>query len=488
MKSDGVGFTWLKAILTGAIVLSAVFIVKAQKPSFKPKLGLHIDDNINGFWEYLPRDYSTDVSVKYPLLISFHGFGDSGDTPDQATLDKVVNAGLPKLIHQGNFPETFTVGGNSYRFIVLCPQIKNGLVDQSSSVDPATVEALITYAKNNYRIDVNRMYMCGLSMGGGITWDYAASSKQAAGQLAAVAIAAGASDLTAQGADNIAALNVPVLVTHNTVDDVISVSRTINNIARLNNRATPMNPLPVAVYWNTPGITGSGQDKHNVWSRTFEDMQPSGTLGGNLIDTIGINIYEWMLGYKRNLSALPVTLESVTLRKVNNAVLVQWVTAKEVNVKQFIVEKSRDGSVWSAVASLSPSARDSATNNYSFTDNAPYPGVCYYRIRVIYSEGANTFSPVKQIGTGNASAPVNIYPNPFTDRLSLNFSSSGTSGNLLIRLLNAAGAMVKEMQVALPVSGDVAVPGLQSLASGVYYITVENSRGERIQKKKVMKR
>src|SRR5688500_145765 len=117
------------AVYRAVMVLLTVFLnlmVHGQAPIHAGKFDF-IDANINGFWQYLPRDYQSELNRKYPLLIFIHGSGESSSTPNQAALDKLLVNGIPKLIHTGNFPETITVGSTAYRFIVISPQIKNGL-------------------------------------------------------------------------------------------------------------------------------------------------------------------------------------------------------------------------------------------------------------------------------------------------------------------------------------------------------------------------
>src|SRR5687767_5915838 len=112
-------YALVRAIIT-FLTSGIILIVHGQAPTHVGKFDF-IDNNINGFYQYLPRDFQTDVNTKYPLLIFLHGSGESGSTQDQATLDKLLVNGIPKLINQGAFPESVTVGSSSYRFIVISP-------------------------------------------------------------------------------------------------------------------------------------------------------------------------------------------------------------------------------------------------------------------------------------------------------------------------------------------------------------------------------
>src|SRR5438270_8583435 len=143
------------------LLLNCLLQANAQAPKFTGKFSPYIDDNINGFWEYLPRNYTVDAPKRYPLLIFIHGSGEQGSTQDMATLNLVLRNGTPKIIQAGTFPDSFKVNGSWYKFIVLCPQIKVGLYGASSIIAPSTIEALISYAKAIYRVDTTRIYLSG---------------------------------------------------------------------------------------------------------------------------------------------------------------------------------------------------------------------------------------------------------------------------------------------------------------------------------------
>jgi predicted esterase len=361
-----------------------------------------IDNNVNGFWEYLPRNYTIDLNEKYPLLIFFHGYGDSGSTPDSATLSKVLMAGTPRLIKNGQFPESFTVAGKTYRFLVISPQIKNGFDDatRSSNVAPSTVDAIIEYAKRTYRVDQNRIYICGLSMGGGIAWDYVGSSVAAASKVAAIGVAAGASDIDTTESNNIALSNLAVLATHNIVDNLIPFTRTVENVIKIKESKRKIREKkeknlgqsaqdstdvdPAAFLFATPGTGTLEPDPHNAWSRTFEDLQAGTTLGGNLRDSIGISVYEWLLAYDRSeQSTLPVAWESFSLQELDNLVVIKWATSMELNVSRFIVEKSRDGLNWMEMVTVAPRQDGGTLKMYSVADNSPYSDNSFYRVKQI---------------------------------------------------------------------------------------------------------
>jgi predicted peptidase len=110
-----------------------------------------------GYAEYLPSDYVEGSSKKFPILIYLHGLGETGNgTTD---LGKVLNNGPPKMVGQGwSFPA-----------IVISPQ-------SAGWWDSSYIDRFVDYLYRTYpAADISRLYITGLSMGGGGTWDYAAA-------------------------------------------------------------------------------------------------------------------------------------------------------------------------------------------------------------------------------------------------------------------------------------------------------------------------
>jgi len=99
---------------------------------------------------YLPEDYSNKTDT-FPLLIYLHGGLMRGDN-----LEKLKVYGLPKLIDSGN----------QYDFIIASPQCPNDTY--WSKID--WFDNLYQDLTGKYRIDKDRIYVTGISMGGFGAW------------------------------------------------------------------------------------------------------------------------------------------------------------------------------------------------------------------------------------------------------------------------------------------------------------------------------
>lgn len=252
-----------------------------------PRYNTPIGTNVKGFYEYLPQGYDLDNST-YPLLIFMHGVGELGNG-DATALPKVLVNGLPKVINDGKFPVSFTVAGATHKFIVISPQFM-------AWPSPADVEAVLDYAISHYRVNSNRVYLTGLSMGGGATWDYAGDNSLSANRLAAIVPVCGSSYPEPARGRVMAAANLPVWATHNSGDDVVPVSKTHGYIAAINQAPAPIPAAKKTIF----DVIG-----HNAWTKTYDP----------LFKEAGLNIYEWMLQYQRTAltagSNSPVCYDSV---------------------------------------------------------------------------------------------------------------------------------------------------------------------------------
>lgn len=224
-----------------------------------------------GFLQYTPTNYSANTNTKYPLIIFLHGIGERGNGTTQ--LQNVAGAGIPRYIKDGH-TMTFTWNGKTETFLVLSPQLSGNYGWWQSFY----VDEMIKYAKQNLRIDTNRIILTGLSLGGGGVWYYAAGTPGAAKNFAAIAPVCG----TCQSVNwnNIASANLPVWAFHANDDGTVPSSCTSGAIQGIES----YNPAvkPYKTIWPT------GQ--HWIWDRAFD-------YGYGYQNP---NVYEWWLAQDKS--------------------------------------------------------------------------------------------------------------------------------------------------------------------------------------------
>ena len=104
----------------------------------------------------LPADYDKQPDHKWPLVLFLHGSGERGDD-----LEKVKIHGPPKLV----------AAGKDFPFVLVSPQCESG-----SRWNPQELAKLVDHLANTYRVDPQRLYVTGLSMGGSGTWSLVAEN------------------------------------------------------------------------------------------------------------------------------------------------------------------------------------------------------------------------------------------------------------------------------------------------------------------------
>jgi predicted peptidase len=171
------------------IILSFIFFSCDSSPfepveyTQTPVLGswlLKVDthgDTFN-FYLYIPDDYD-QTTDEYPLLFALHG-----DNGDRSFYADPVPAHLsfgplkPLYVSDTTLNPAGRANLNSHikkSFVVYpkVPQIDETYQSRLGYWNPDAIDQIVEYLQKNYRIDRNRLYITGLSMGGGGTFLYA---------------------------------------------------------------------------------------------------------------------------------------------------------------------------------------------------------------------------------------------------------------------------------------------------------------------------
>lgn len=199
--------------------------------------------------EYLldvPDDYESDSSKKWPLVLFLHGAGERG-----SDLSKVRTHGPPKL----------AAAGKKFPFILVSPQCP-----ENRWWDPETLYALIEDIEDQYRVDKDRIYVTGLSMGGYGTW---ALAMQYPEKFAAIApVCGGGIPYRTRFITNL-----PIRTFHGDADTAVPISETQVLVDELKKRGS------------TVQFTIYPEVGHNCWDQTYDNPK----------------LYEWMLKQKRKI-------------------------------------------------------------------------------------------------------------------------------------------------------------------------------------------
>lgn len=202
---------------------------------------------------FLPEGYDAKAQKRWPLILFLHGSGERG-----TNIWKVATHGPPRNVAQHpDFP-----------FIVVSPQCPEHQVWSRE-----VLLALLNQVTAQYAVDVNRIYLTGLSMGGYGAWDLGLAYPE---KFAAIAPICGGGELISvilSSRENGPALkSLGVWAFHGGKDPVVPLEESQRMIDAL--KKVGVQDVKLTVY---------PEAQHDAWTQTYNNPQ----------------LYEWLLQHKR---------------------------------------------------------------------------------------------------------------------------------------------------------------------------------------------
>ncbi|MFY7900753.1 MAG: choice-of-anchor V domain-containing protein [Chitinophagaceae bacterium] len=92
--------------------------------------------------------------------------------------------------------------------------------------------------------------------------------------------------------------------------------------------------------------------------------------------------------------ALPIELKSFQANVIKEQVQLQWQTSSEINADYFVVEKSTDGQVFTALSNVKAAGNSTTNQSYSYVDNqvAYFNRTIFYRLKQVDKDGSFKYS------------------------------------------------------------------------------------------------
>ena len=243
------------------------------------------------YLEYLPADYASSGGKTYPLLMFLHG-GSGAGASDGSQISKLLGYPIPAMIAANNDMCFKTASGSTECFIVVSPQSPR----TTGVWDVNDTGGMLRHAISTYRVDPKRIYVTGVSMGGGGTWTLLAGTYNDAGQTIAWASKIAAALPIASGAPsapyntgicaNIVANHTPVWAFHNSGDPVAPLANEQGWVDKVNLGSTA-NGYTCSQAGNPAArLTIYQADTHEGWTTTYDV---------NTQITPGMNAFQWLL-------------------------------------------------------------------------------------------------------------------------------------------------------------------------------------------------
>jgi len=172
-----------------------------------------------------------------------------------------------------------------------------------------------------------------------------------------------------------------------------------------------------------------------------------------------------------NLIVLPIVLKNFTAKKDGSKVDLTWTTSSEQNNRGFEIQRSNNGSAYTAIGFVNSVGNSTTEVKYQFTDPAPLPGKNYYRLKEIGLDNRATLSGIRILDMSKELQDLQVYPNPSHNFITI---MNIKAGNLLF-VFDSQGRSVltkraTDSQENIPV---------EKLSSGVYVLQVTDGDGSK---------
>jgi predicted peptidase len=231
-------FRWL-AFTCVAATLARTAAAQQQGKHFEKEITVKVKLD---YLLFLPTGYEKG-DQKWPLILFLHGSGERGED-----LSQVKVHGPPKIVEsKADFP-----------FVVVSPQVRR------RGWNPNALKALLDEVLADYRVDRDRVYLTGLSMGGYGTWSLAADYPDYFAAI--IPICGGGDPKDAQRLKDL-----PIWVFHGAKDDAVPLSRSEEMVKALKEAGADVK------------FTIYPEAGHDSWTEAYNNPE----------------LYQWLLSHKR---------------------------------------------------------------------------------------------------------------------------------------------------------------------------------------------
>ncbi len=165
-------------------------------------------------------------------------------------------------------------------------------------------------------------------------------------------------------------------------------------------------------------------------------------------------------------------LDTFSATYVNFDALLQWTTFQEINVTQFVVERSTDSVNFYPIGMVTAKGTTNSYSSYQFTDTSLVTGNNYYRLKIMLSNGQYIYSVVRVVQYELSTTAITVYPNPVL--LGGTVYISSITNCWALELHDVSGrTIISQQAVGLHNSMYLA-----NIAKGIYFLTIYTDRGK----------
>jgi hypothetical protein len=187
-------------------------------------------------------------------------------------------------------------------------------------------------------------------------------------------------------------------------------------------------------------------------------------------------------GPNSNEDVLPVEFTLFEVYAENDNDVLIWETASEVNNDFFVVEKSENLYNYFEIAKVQGQGTTNVTTNYQYFNQLVKPGITYYRLKQVDFDGGFKYSQIVPVIRDSYHPSVNVYPNPFSDVIRIEFCSEDNIESTELRLYDDLGRMVYSVSGKSLYGSSFIELNLANLRDGIYHLKIIQNKNTQVVK------
>ena len=230
-----------------------------------------------------------------------------------------------------------------------------------------------------------------------------------------------------------------------------------------------------------PDVTGITFGYYNGSDWDVITSSPTGSqFSGNVTSDGSFNsIYNgssgsrfFTLGSLDGENNLPIDLISFDGECIDNQTNLEFLVASQVNNEYFTIKRSKNILEWEEVGYINGGGTTNEEITYKWTDYSPKSGVNYYKLFQTDIDGTSeSFDPIA-VTCESKVEDYHIYPNPTTNRISVEFDLEFYQGDdIQIVLRDFKGSVMKSNSIVLDRGYNYFELDISDIPNGVYIVS-----------------
>lgn len=209
-------------------------------------------------------------------------------------------------------------------------------------------------------------------------------------------------------------------------------------------------------YWTEIGGTATG------------NTSTSGSVISNSVSAFNSNFTMGSISI-----TLPVKLVNFSARRLDGYTRLNWMTANEMNVAGYVVERSDDGINYHSLSTVQAYNRN-LSEFYVYDDRTPLHGTAFYRLRIMDNNQIKYSGVVTVSETASQDKNFYVMKNPVSSSIDI-YASTIFKGQYSYSLINNAGQVIQSGTIDIRNEGIQSISLQRQVAAGTYILVVRNA-------------